>query len=302
MARASNSKKAFVKWSEQILGNMASSFNKRLEILHFYGSASLGTVASLSSQNITLTAASFAEGIWAGSEDMTIDVYQADGTVRQAGLVVASVDLATRVVTVTGTTTGIASTDTVHFAGHYGNEMSGLDKIITNTGSLFNISASTYNLWKGNSHAVGGALTFTAIQSGIGKGVVKGLDEKVTLYVHPNSFAALNTDLAAARSLDQSYRAKKVESGSEAIAFYAVNGEIEIVPSIYVKQGEAFAVPLKRFKRLGSSDVTMRMPGMTDEQLMLQLPSNAGYEMRLFYDGNCFSERPAWCVKFTGIA
>ena len=126
MARASNSKKSFMKWSEQILGNMASSFNKRLEVLHFYGSTNIGTVSSLSTQDIILTQASFAEGIWAGSEGMIIDVYTSGGSVRQASLTIASVNLATFTLTVTGTTTGIVATDTVHFAGQYGNEMNGI--------------------------------------------------------------------------------------------------------------------------------------------------------------------------------
>lgn len=301
MSRASNSKKAFMKWSEQILGNMASSFNKRLEILHFYGSTNIGTVASLSGQNITLTSASVAEGIWAGSEGMKIDVYTSGGVVRQAGLTVSAVDLTGGVITVTGTVTGIVSTDTVHFAGQYNNEMNGVDRIATNAGTLYNINAATYGLWRSNTYAVAGALSFAKIQDAIALPVVKGLDEKVVLFCHPNAFADLNTDLAAARSFDSSFRAKKAENGSEAISFYSLNGEIEIVPSIYVKRGEAFALPLKRLKRLGSTDVTMRMPGMSDEQLMLQLPSNAGYEMRLFYDGNLFCERPAFIVKLTGI-
>jgi hypothetical protein len=302
MAKASSNKKSFVKWSEQILGNMASSFNKRLEILHLYGSTNIGTVSGLNSQEITVTAASFAEGIWAGSEGMKIDVYQSNGTVRRADLTVTSVNLTTRVLTVTGTATNIVSTDTIHFAGQYGAEMNGIDKIVTNSSTLYNISAGTYALWSGNSYAVGGALSFAKIQEAVALAVVKGLDEKVSLFCHPNAFADLNTDLAAARSLDGSYKAKKAENGSETITFYSINGEIEIIPSIYVKQGEAFIVPLKRLKRLGSSDVTMRMPGMTDEQLMLQLPSNAGYEMRLFYDGNLFCERPAFLVKLTGIS
>jgi len=68
-----------------------------------------------------------------------------------------------------------------------------------------------------------------------------------------------------------------------------------------VKEGEAFCVPLNKLKRLGSSDVTMRMPGQSEDQLVLQMPSNAGYEMRLFYDGNLFCERPAWMTKITAI-
>jgi len=107
--------------------------------------------------------------------------------------------------------------------------------------------------------------------------------------------------MAAARKHDDSYKKTKGENGFESICFFGVNGEIEVVPSIYVKEGEAFACPLKRFKRIGSSDITMRMPGQSEDQLVLQMPSNAGYEMRLFYDGNLFCERPAWNCKLSNI-
>lgn len=308
MAKASTSKKAFMKWSEQILGNMTSSFTKRLEILHFYGGASIGRVEGTPATNvITIETATFAPGIWAGSEGMPINAYDAtSGGTRQdthsAGyMTVQSTDLVNRTVTVDDDA-GVADNDYLYFYGFYGAELNGIDTITTNTGTLYNISASTYALWKGNSYSAGNAkLTFKKIQHAVALGVAKGLDEKVTTFVNPKTYADLNTDLAASRKLDSSYNKRKGDNGFESICFWGVNGEIEIVPSIYVKEGEAFCVPLKRMKRIGSTDVTMRMPGQSEDQLVLQMPSNAGYELRLFYDGNLFCERPAFLVKITTI-
>ena len=313
MARASNDKKAFMKWSEQVIGNMTSSFTKRLEVLHFYGSSSLGIVGGVSNSSgvntLTLSTATWASGIWAGTEGMELDVWTAitGGTQRNtvATLVVTAVDLVARTVQVTGNnadTSTIAAADYVFYRGFRGNEMNGLDAIITNTGSLYGISAATYALWKGNSYSAGNAkLTFKKIQQAIALGVNRGLDEKVTCYVSVSTYADLNTDLSAARKFDQGYSKAKGTNGFESITFYGVNGEVEIVPSIYCKEGEAFCVALSKLKRLGSTDVTMRMPGQSEDQFVLQLPSNAGYEMRLFYDGNLFSERPAWMTKILGI-
>lgn len=312
MARASSSKAAFMKWSEQVVGNMTASFSKRLEILHFYGGTSIGQVSSVdtSPDIIVLTQASWATGIWAGSEGMTIDAYDAltGGSVQNTGatpMTISAVNLSTRTITVDDNA-GVAQNDYIFFGAaqtaFYGNELNGIDKIVTNSSSLYNISAATYALWAGNSYSAGSAqLTFKKIQHAISLGVGKGLDEKVNLYCSPATYADLNTDLAAFRSADQSYRVRKGENGYESICFYSVNGEIEIVPSIYVKEGEAFLVPLSRLKRIGSSDVTMRMPGSSSEDLVLQQPSNAGYEMRLFYDGNLFCEKPGFLCKITGI-
>lgn len=310
MSKASNTKKAFMKWSEQIVGNMTSSFTKRLEILHIYGSTSLAAVGAVDddaagSNVLTISTASWASGIWAGAEGMKLDAYTS--TVKQnstGALTVDAIDLVARTVTVTGAAADTAAIDvgsTLHFFASYGAEMNGIDKLVTNTGSLYNIDASEYALWKGNSYAAGGALTFAKIQAAVSLGVNKGLDEKVTVLVSPASYSNLNTDLAAFRKFDDSYKKDKGENGFESICFYGVNGEIEIVPSIYIKEGEAFCVPMSKFKRIGSTDVTMRMPGQSEDQLVLQLPSNAGYEMRLFYDGNLFCERPAHCTKITGI-
>lgn len=310
MAKASNSKKAFMKWSEQVVGNMTSSFTKRLEVLHFYGGTGLGKVSAVSDSSgtntITITTATWASGIWAGSEGTKLDAYTGSSKRNtNAALVISAVDLTARTVTVTGNasdTAAIAATDDLYFYGFKGSELNGIDKLVTNTGSLYNISASTYALWKGNSYSCGSAkLTFKKLQAAISLAVGKGLDEKVAVWVSPATFADLNTDQAALRKFDSSYKSAKAESGFESISYFGVSGEIEVIPSIYVKEGEAFVCPMPKLKRIGSTDVTMRMPGQSEDQLVLQLPSNAGYEMRMFYDGNLFCERPAHLVKLTGI-
>lgn len=312
-AKASSSKKAFVKWSEQVVTNMTSSFTKRLEVLAFYGRSSLGKVSAVSDSSgtntITLTDASWASGIWAGSEGCTLDCYSATsgGTQRNSNavLTISAVSLTNKTVTVTGNSTdtaAITANDFLFFRGFRGSEMYGIDAICTNTGSLYNISAATYALWKGNSYSAGSAaLTMSKIQAAVATGVAKGLDEKVTVFCSPGAYANLNSDMAALRKFDGSYRSGKGENGFESLSYFGVNGEIEIIPSIYVKEGEAFCIPVKQCMRIGASDVTMAMPGSNQDQLVLQLPSNAGYEMRLFTDQTVFAQRPAWCVKLVDI-
>ncbi len=304
MSRASNSKKSFVKWAEQVVGNMTSSFTKRLEILHFYGGTSIGKVSAITSGVITMTTATWAPGIWAGSEGMILAAWTAltSGSQHDGDLVISAVDLTARTVTVTGTSSAVAADDFLFYKAFRGSEMSGLDSIITNTGTLHNISATTYALWKGNSlSAASGRLTFAKIQQALALGVARGLDEKVVCFCSVASFADLNTDLAAAQQFDSNYSKSKGEMGFETIKFYGANGEVEIVPSIYVKEGEAFLVPPARLKRIGSTDVTMKMPGKEDADLVLQVPDTTAYELRMYYDGNLFCERPSWCTKVTGI-
>ena len=299
MSKASKSKSSFKNATELMVENLMDSASKRLEIAMLYGGSGIATVSSLASQVITLTTASFASGIWAGMENCVIDVYTSGGSVRQAGLVVASVDLDARTVTVTGTTTGIVSTDVVYFKGAYGKEMAGLNKIITNTGTLFGISAASFALWAGSSYVVGGALTMAKVLSAVGKAVAKGgLNEDVVLLCNPITWQNLNSDQASLRNYVD--KDSKAQNGFEAIEYRSQNGKISIIASSYIKEGEAFIFPPKRCRRIGSSEMTFKTPGR-DGEFFLHLPDTNAVEIRLYANQSLFLEAPAKAVKLTGI-
>lgn len=319
-AKASNSKKAFVKGTELLVENMLESITKRLELQLLYGQSSGGIGNADSSSNddtenttITLTAASWASGIWAGSENANLDFYDAASKKNtNAVLTVVSVDLDNKAVKVKGHATDIAAIDTFiaadsddsayfQWESAYGNEFAGIDKVITNAGSLFGISAADYGLWKGNSHSAGSAdLTMAKLLSGISKAVERGLNESVTTYLNPVTWSKLNSDMAALRRLDSSYNKSEGKQGSESIKYYGQNGEVEIVSHNMVKQGEAFVLPLKKCRRIGSQEISFKRPGSND-QMFRELADKAGYELRVYTDQAFFCETPARCVKITGI-
>lgn len=295
---AAAGKGSFKDATQMLVENLTDSASKRLELMFLYGRSGLAVVSSLSSQEITLTLASFAEGIWAGMEGAVIDVYQSNGSVRQAGLVISSVDLDNRILTVTGTTTGIASTDIIYFKGAYGKECYGLDSIITNTGSLFGVDASAYALWKGSSYAAGSAaLTMSKVLSAVSKAIGKGgLSEECIVLVNPKTWNNLNSDQAALRQyVDDKSEAK---SGFEAITYRGPNGKISVIAHSYVKEGEAFVLPPKRVKRVGSQDLSFINP---TGQVFMAVPDKNAFECRIYGNQSIFVETPAKCVKITGI-
>lgn len=307
-AKLSNNKKAFAKWSELIVSNMVNSMSKRLEIQCLYGQTGLGAISVDGNPDFTISDATWAAGIWAGMENVKVDVYNSDLTTKvntNADLVVSAVDLDNKQVTLTGNATDLTNIvvgDVFFFKGANGSEMAGLDKIITNTGSLFNISAATYALWKGNSFSAGSAaLTFAKVLNGLSGAVQRGLDEDICLMISPRTFANLNNDLAALRQYDNSYKGGMLEQGTEAIKYHYQAGTVEVVPSIYVKEGEGFAFPVKRVKRVGTVDTTFKMPGKSDTEIFLNLPDQSGYELRLFTEQAVYAETPARLVKFTNI-
>lgn len=319
-SRASNNKKAFVKATELLVQNMMESMVNRLEIACLYGGSGLATCASSVNTNATTTVvqvstATWATGIWLGKETCKVNFYNGSSLISSGAdsiFTISSVDVANRKLTVTGTATGISALDTdlagagagatkIFFNGAKTNEMSGLDTIITNTGQLFNIDAAAYNLWKGNSYSAGSAaLTMGKILSAVSLAVQRGLNEKVTVLLNPDTWTNVASDLAALRKFDGSYRREVAENGVEAIKFYHQNGEIELRGWNIVKEGEGFIVPFKRVKRLGSTDMTFKTPGREDE-IFLHLPDNAGYELRCYTDQAIFLETPARATKITGI-
>lgn len=317
-ARASKSKKAFQKATQLIIENMIESMSKRVEIANIYGATGLGKVASSVNTDanntvVTLTTASWATGIWAGMENAQLDLYYSGSIVGgTTPLIITKVDSANRALTLySATTANITAVDAaisahanlcdLYFAGAYGNEMSGLDKIITNTGTLFNISASTYALWQGNTHSAGSAaLTMAKVLAAVAKAVDRGLNEDCTMLLNPNSWSNVMSDLAALRRYDGSYDKSKAENGVQKVSFYSQNGKIDLVSHNIVKEGEAFIFPQKRCKRIGAQDMSFKTPGREDE-IFLQLSGNAGFEIRNYTDQALFIETPARCVKINNI-
>ncbi len=301
--RMGGSKQSFVKWGDQLFTNMLNSMSKRLEILQVYGGTSIGKVTSNTAGVLVITTATWAPGIWAGSVGMEIEAFDAltGGAQHNGTLTISAVDLDARTVTVTGTSAAVAANDFLFFKGFRGSEQFGLDKIITNTGSLYNIDAATYELWKGSSYAAGSAaLTQAKILAAASRAAERGCEEELCLIVNPRSWSNLNSDQAALRHYDSSYSPSKAEGGHEALKYHGQNGLIDVVSSIYCKEGEAFMFPAKRCKRIGATDITFNRPGQS-EKVFLELPSNAGFELRCRSSQTLFCERPAYCVKITGI-
>lgn len=316
-AKAQTSKAAFMNTTELLTQNLVESASNRLEMMFLYGQTGLGTTASSVNTDSThtvvqLTSASWAVGIWSGMEGAQVNFYNGSSIVSSgadAVFTIDSVDVDNKKLTISGTSTGIAALDTsigsgartIYFKGAYGKECAGLDKILTNSGSLFGIDASTYALWKANTYSAGSAaLTMAKVLAAVAKAVGRGLREDVVCLVSPTTWQNLNSDQAALRGYDKSYSASQAESGFEAIVYHGQNGRIEVMSHAMVKEGEGFIFPKKRVKRVGAQDLSFKTPGRSDE-IFLHLPDKNAYELRIYGNQALFIEHPARCVKITSI-
>lgn len=309
LSRASSAgPKAFKRASSWKVEDMNNAMRKRLEIAMLYGQSGVGTVSTNTSGALVLTDATWAGGIWAGAEGAILEAWTgitASETQHNGDLTISAVNSDTKTVTVTGTSAAVVPGDVLYFKGARTTttykEMAGLHKIITNSGTLFNISAATYSLWKGTSVPTVGQISHGKIQDAVSRVVNKGLMEKVTVLVSPKAWSVLNTDQAALRVFDSSYKSSKADSGFESLTFYGANGLIEIVSHPMVKDGDAFIVPLEDdLLRLGSTDVTFGVPGM-DEQFFTLVASTNAVELQCMCDQAIFLEKPAHSAYLSGI-
>ena len=296
---ASGGVRAFIEATELIVDALTQSMSKFIEIELLWGNAATGTLgqASVNSGSgttgtLTIDLAEWATGIWGGLENMSIDVYQTNGTVKvntNAAVVITAVNPSTRVISYSGNSSDVTAINALNGTAlqlypylAVGNEMNGFYNILANTGSLFNINAGTYALWQANTYDFSStAANFGKIQSEVALATARGLMEDVVVIVNPTTFANIVTSQAGARRYDSSYKSKELENGSQGLTFWGPNGRIELVPHIFMKQGYNFVLPLKRCQRTGATDLTFTLPGMPGE-FFLQLPGYTAYELRCY--------------------
>lgn len=305
---ASGGKQAFQEATQAVVENMMESFAKRQELAMLYGQKGLGTISGSPSVStnatITFTDASWAPGIWVGMKGAKLDAYNGSSQINtNAALVIVSVNIAAKQIVVSGNSTdlgNLADGHKLYFLGAYGKEMYGLNYIMSNVGSLFNIDASLYELWQASSYAAGGQISMEKLLLAAAQAVPFGLKEKTITLLESKRWTNLNNDIAALRRSDDSYKAAGFENGVDGIVYHGVSGDMEIISHPFVKQGEAYILPEKRLKRVGATDVTFKRPD-NPNRIFLEMQTNAGFELRAYSDQQIFNEAPSYSVLVTGI-
>lgn len=305
ISRAKTSKAAFARFNDSKFIPMVESFQKRQEIYAIYGRDGLGKVSSNTSGALVITADTWAPSLWLGAEGLILEAFDskaATANQHNGDLTVTSVAVSTRTVTVSGTSSSVVANDHLFYKGDRTttahNAPVGLMAIARNTGTLYNISASTYALWAANAYDAGtSTLTLAKVLAAAAMSADKGCDEKLTCLVPVSCFQSLVSDQAALRKYDASYSKAKVENGAESIVFYGATGAIEIVPYMFMKQGEAVLFPERYTYLIGSSEMVNQVgPG---GDIVFDLESTSAKEMRLFAEWTVFCERPGWITYLT---
>lgn len=286
----------------------------RIELGAWYGDATtgIGTIEThtdaTTTGTITFTSATWSSGIWSQMENAEIDLYNGASLVNtNAAIVVTAVDPSTRTISISGNETDLnamADGNYVFPRAAYGETMTGVDKIVTNTGSLFGINAATYQVWRANTMSAGSApatiFTFgQAMQQAVGRGL---MGKSVAVHCAPCVFQDIANDGSALRRFTESQR-NEIEQGTTKLTFYGANNNtLEIISNPIIKQGEAFMLCEKEWIRGGESDLVNGLPGAPNEDFFHDLEGYAACEVRNFSSQFILCKMPSHQVKVTNIA
>jgi len=318
LRRSANGDQAISRAQDLMVGNMLKSMYHRLEVQMFYGQSGIGIVKTAiaggaSSEAVAIQDAEWASGVWNGTVGAEVEVFSSDLTTNRDAnaYTITAYSLKDKTVTLQKSTGNlgaaeIAVDDIIYFKGAAVagapaslNEFLGIHGISEERTSLFGVPNAGEPLFQGSIVDVGTDATSNAaflsqakVEEGISAMVEKGLmEEQVSVYVNPRQWDDLLQEQDAKRTIDSSYSEAKHKSGAREIEFFGQNGTIKIIASTFVKQGYAYIVCEKDFKRLGSTEVTFNRPD--GKQVYEVLEGKNGVEMRCMTDQTLFTSRPA---------
>jgi hypothetical protein len=301
-AKATGDKQAYKEGTAFFFSGMQQAARKRLETQLLYGGVGIGKISTYTSgdPSVNINLADWAPGIWSGMKGCEIDVMNGSTSTVRASVTIAGIDIDNKKITLSTTVSGCAANDLIYFKGAYAKELLGIHKIMTNTGTLFNIDASVYELWKPNNVAITGALSFKAVKKAISKAVGKGLMDDILLYVNPLGWDDLAEDVMQLRTVDKS-EVKKLEIGNEEIVYVSQNGKTVIKPHSMVKESLAYGLCKPDWHRIGACDFQLGIPGVDDGKPFFHIGTKAGWEARGFMNQAIYSESPGKSFYISGI-
>lgn len=310
--RSVGNKQAFRSATEWVFKKLGLSGSKRLELQILHGQEGLGAISANpstgSSRPVVLTDDSWSAGIWAGMEGATIDLYNSGGTKQNtAAITISSVSVSAKSLVLScpnasDQSLNLANLNIFLETHSPTTEMAGLGKIAGNTGPLFGINAANYTLWAGNSQSNTGSMNFQKLLDFMSVPASYGLAGRKAVAVVPTKlFEVLNTDQAALRKYDVSYRPATAETGSEGLVYHSQTGTLEVMPHPFQKDGRLNIFVPDEAKRIGATDLTMIDKGEGAERIIFDSPTSPAKEMRAFSNQSVFVEQPRHTFVATGI-
>lgn len=315
---------------------MRDSIMKHQEWSLLHGARPVGVIQAVNAgpnavtKLVTVTAASFVDGFWAGSENMPFDIFttesaavsvatQATATKRNTSSLTAkyrvvSYDLDSRVVTLEADAAGdwaaVINGDclwrvTDFVAGTGPVTSPGLLRLTEYQSGIVNgIDASAYGLWRGLVDATGGTITMSRLLKMVASLSKRSTGKRMfTARMGALTWEQVNSDLSALRKFDGSYERGKGYNGFSEIIFYSPNGEVRLRAHPFMRESEVHVCDDSTVTRRGPSDIrfTFDPTGGGQEQMYLLLENTNKYEFRSYSNQALLNIKPARSGIFTGL-
>lgn len=316
-------KRAFMSAGAFIGKEMTMQLRRLLELSILTGQQGFGTIASTSgttTQVWTISAATLRPGVLSFLEGAFLDLYQSDlatAVTNATAVQCTAVDIDAGTVTVatpSNPTSNVAGyvifMAGANAAGTF-NEMVGLRKQVGATsGTVFNVSKTTYSAWRGNVVSSIGAWSAGALLNMASKAINRGFQGRFVALMGPKAWNVLNSRIISQQVFDQSYSATKMKEGTDGIEINGTGVTIECYAHSYQADGECLLLPKEYVKRIGSAmegsdengdrDISFAIPGSTAKYLQ-PVANKTCVEMQCRSDQAIYVQRPAWSVLGTGI-
>lgn len=315
MAKASNAgEKAFMAATKLVVQRLTKAGGKRAELHLLHGRQGFGTIDSggVSGSGTTrawvISAGSFIPACWAGSKRMTLDLFAADysGTKinTNAPVIITGVNLSTRTLAVSGNATDltniIAGMQIFAETSSPTADMAGIDYTISfQTGTLWNISATDNDLWRGNVIGSSGSPGFAKVIAGVQRSAELGLEDDTIAIVSPAYFTRLTEDYASLQKFDYSYNAKTGKQGVEEITFHGQTGLTRVMPHLFQKPDRVHIICMSDWERIGAADLDFKFP--EGNSPFFQVPDIAAHELRIYGNFTPFCNAPSHQTVLTGV-
>lgn len=184
-------------------------------------------------------------------------------------------------------------------------EMIGISKILTTSGTLFGVNNSIFELFRGSYYSyLNKKVTLARAQECLADAVNgSGLEGDVIQYVNPRSWATYAQTEAGLRVYDQSYAPSKAQNGFRDLEFYSQTGKLTVKAHRMVMEGQTITIKQDTWSRSGSAQLGFKVPGMEggDDSLIRPLENQAGYQFKSYADQYIFTYAPAQNIYADGI-
>ncbi len=296
ISRGKTSQQAFNDTFDEIVYEEEVSSTTAAELFTLYGGSHMGAIATetdgTTTSVLTITAATWAPGIWAQMEGMPVDIWDPTFTTQRntdADIIVQDMTVSTRTVNISGDETdlnAIAVGDVIVPKGVVGVWGEGLKRMCSVTSGTFHgISATTYGAWRPTTSSAGlaAATMNTFTENAAHASFRMGRGDQL-YYISMYTWTDFLNDSAALRRFTESQKSG-IDFGTEDVVFYGPNGKITFKPHPMVMAGEALGVRPEYLKRIGSSDLTWNL-GMDGQnpRFFQELAGQAGCAMRNYFD------------------